>query len=86
MLKYLFYPVFGTAVLGLYGLTASSGVDVGASGVQRSVIPAQYRAQGMYRTAPIIWRTSFHGPAAYRPQTSSGSGGVGYYGGYSGGK
>ncbi len=85
MLKYIFYPVFGFGVLGAYGLSAATATDMTSVQAQRSTVPTEYR--GSYATAPIIWRTGFHGPAAYQPTYSSGSSGSGggYYGGSSGG-
>ncbi|MEM9193851.1 MAG: hypothetical protein AAGF12_32045 [Myxococcota bacterium] len=92
MLKYLFYPIFGTAVLGGYAMSASSATDISSVNTQRSTIPAQYRAAGGFAAAPVVWRTGFHGPSAYRPSYSSssgssyGGGGGYYYGGSSYGK
>jgi len=93
MLKYVLYPMFGLSVLGFYGVTAATATDMTSVQTQRSTIPAEYRSGGSFRSAPIIWRTGFHGPAAYRPSYSSGSSyggsgyrGGGYYGGFGGGK
>jgi uncharacterized membrane protein len=83
MLKYIFYPLFGLGVVGAYGVTAASATDVTSVQTQRSSVPTEYR--GNYVAAPIIWRTSFHGPSAYQPtysSSSSSSSGGGYY--YSG--
>lgn len=85
MLRYLFYPAFGLIVLGGYATVARSAFDAASPGVRRGSVPAGYRA-GNLSAAPIIWYTGFHGPAAYRPRTSSGGGYVGGYGGYGGGK
>ena len=91
MLKYFFYPVFGLAVVGGYGVSAATATDASSVSTQRSTVPAQYR--GSYAAAPIVWRTGFHGPAAYRAASSGSSGssrggyvGGGYYGGFGGGK
>ena len=92
MLKWIFYPVFGLGVLGAYGASSMSGTDMTSVNTRRSTLTTEQVAGGGYRTAPIVWRTGFHGPAAYRPPTyssgSSGSGrsGGGYYGGIGGGK
>ena len=87
MSKYILYPLFGIAVVGAYGVTAATATDVTSVPTQRGTIPNEYR-QG-YAAAPIVWRTAFHGPAAYRPAyTGSGSSGTGggyYYGGGGGG-
>lgn len=90
MLKYLFYPLFGLSVVGAYGVSAATATDVSSVQTQRSSVPSQYR--GSYAAAPIVWRTGFHGPAAYRASSSGSSGsrggsyGGGYYGGFGGGK
>lgn len=86
MLKYILYPLFGLGVVGFYGISAATATDVTSVQTQRSTVPPEHR--GSFATAPILWRTGFHGPAAYRPSYSSGSsggsgygGGGGYYGG-----
>jgi hypothetical protein len=92
VLKWVLYPVFGLSVLGAYGASTTSGVDMTSVDTRRTTMPAEYRSAGAYRAAPIIWRTGFHGPAAYRPPTSYSSGssgssgysGGGYYGGFGG--
>jgi hypothetical protein len=87
MLKYVFYPIFGLSVLGAYGATAATATDLTSVPTNRTTIPAQFRGPGAYRAAPIVWRTGFHGPAAYQPTySSSGGGGGGFYGGFGGGK
>lgn len=86
MLRHLLYPAFGLIVLGGYAVVASRGIDAASPQVRRGTVPAAYRGSGL-SAAPIIWYTAFHGPAAYRPRTSSGGGYVGGgYGGFGGGK
>lgn len=97
MLRIFLYSFFGLSVIGVYGLSAISASDMSSVPTQRTSLPAQYQAGGAWRTSPMVWRTGFHGPAAYVPPNvntggssgSSGSGGsygVGYYGGFGGGK
>ena len=94
MLRYILYPIFGTGVLGGYALMASTGVDVSSTTTHQSRMPVMAGQPVNYQAAPVVWRTGFHGPSAYRPSTSyssgssrrSSSGGVYYGGGYSGGK
>jgi len=88
MLRYLLYPAFGLTVLGGYAATASQATDLTSTNVRRGTIPAAYRGADLSR-APILWHTGFHGPAVYRPSTTSSRGGGYYgggYGGYGGGK
>jgi hypothetical protein len=90
------YSIFGLTVVGGYAVTATAGADLSSVPTQHGAVPAQYQASGAWRTSPMVWRTGFHGPAAYVPPSvdtgssgssgSSGSYGVGYYGGYGGGK
>jgi hypothetical protein len=93
VLRYVLYSIFGISVIGLYGLTTATGGDMSSVPTTHGAVPAQYRASGAWRTSPMVWRTGFHGPAAYVPPTvdtgssgSSGGGGVGFYGGFGGGK
>lgn len=102
MMRYLFYPVFGAAVLGGYAWTALEGVDVTSVDTTRSAIPTTLAPVGAgpetYATAPIVWRTGFHGPGAYTPtyyggggtsgggSSYGGGGGGGFWGGFGGGK
>ncbi len=79
-------------VLGAYAVTTFAGADIAAIDAKHSRIPAQYLG-GAYRDAPVVWRSSFHGPGpapAVRTSSSSSrrrSGGFGgYYGGFGGGK
>lgn len=97
MLKYILYPMFGLGVVGFYGISAATATDATSVPTQRSTVAPEHR--GTFATAPIVWRTGFHGPAARRPTYSSGSrggGGVylgggsygssGGFGGFGGGK
>ena len=90
MWKYLLYPAFGLGVLGAYGSVAFGGRDVTSVDVRRGAVPAGYRNATNFAAVPIIWRTGFHGPAAYRPPATSStyrtSGSRGRYGGSSWGK
>ena len=95
MLRYVLYSIFGISVIGLYGLTTATAADMSSVPTTHGAVPPEYRASGAWRTSPIVWRTGFHGPAAYVPPTvdtgssgssGSGGGGVGFYGGFGGGK
>jgi hypothetical protein len=96
VLRIALYSVFGLGVIGLYGVSMATGGDMSSVPTTHGAVPAEYRASGAWRTSPMVWRTGFHGPAAYVPPTvdtgssgGSGSGGavgVGYYGGFGGGK
>ena len=94
MLKYALYGIFGLVVVGGYGacaVLAGPGHVYGERAEPVQVPPSS--DPQTYSTAPIIWHTGFHGPAArvvdYTPQRSS-YGGSGYggsgsgYGGYGG--
>jgi hypothetical protein len=86
MLKSLLYPAFGTIIIGGYALSGISATDVSTTQVQRSTLPAPYRGTpAAYGTAPIIWRTGFHGPGAYQPSYGGSGGGTYGGGGYGGG-
>ncbi len=90
MLRYVLYGIFGLSVIGLYALTTATGGDMSSVPTTHGAVPPQFRASGAWRTSPMVWRTGFHGPAAYVPPGSdtgsSGGGGVGFYGGFGGGK
>ena len=80
MFKLLLYPIFGIAVIGAYAGAAASGSDLSSVPTSHSAVPAQYRAAGAWQAAPLVWKTGFHGPAAYVPPTIRYSGGGGYGG------
>jgi hypothetical protein len=94
MLKYVLYGIFGLTIVGGYGVMAAmgrSGHVYGEQGVRVQVPPSADPTT--YQSAPVIWRTGFHGPAArvidYTPRRrtygGSGYGGSGRgYGGYGG--
>ncbi|NOY94298.1 MAG: hypothetical protein GXP55_24230 [Deltaproteobacteria bacterium] len=94
MLKYALYALFGLTVVGGYAAFAAlsgPGRVYGERGAPIQVPPSTNAET--YRTAPVIWRTGFHGPAArvidYTPRRrtygGSGYGGSGRgYGGYGG--
>lgn len=89
MFRYILYPLFGVAVLAAYALSAAAGVDVSSVDTERTRMPATLAGQpAEYGSAPVIWRTAFHGPAA-APRETRGGGGGGFYvgtgGGFSGG-
>jgi len=96
VLRIFIHSFFGLSVIGAYGVASVAATDMSSVPTQRASVPAQYRAAGAWRTSPMVWRTGFHGPAAYVPPDintgssggSSGGGtyGVGYYGGFGGGK
>jgi len=99
VLRIILYSVFGLSIIGAYGVASMGATDMSSVPTQRASVPAQYRAAGAWRSSPMVWRTGFHGPAAYVPPNintgssggssgSSGGGtyGVGYYGGFGGGK
>lgn len=90
MLSKIAYPAFALLILFVYAVATMMGKDVSAIDASRSRLPAQYLG-GAYRDAPMVWRSSFHGPGpapASRATSSSRSGGGfgGYYGGFGGGK
>lgn len=93
MFSKIAYPLFGFLVLGVYGVSTFAGSDISAINARRSRIPSQYLG-GAYRDAPVVWRSSFHGPGpapvARTTNSSSrrrgGSYAGGYYGGFGGGK
>jgi hypothetical protein len=87
--RYVLYPLFGLLVIGGYAMSAMTASDLSSTPTTRTTLPPGVAGGMGVSNAPIVWRTGFHGPAAYEVVSSGSSGsgsGVGYYGGYGGGK
>lgn len=91
-MRYVLYPLFGIFVIGGYAVSAMTSADMSSTPTTHTTLPPGVMAGPGLTTAPVVWRTGFHGPAAYEPVSSGGSSGSGssygggYYGGFGGGK